>query len=1131
MKVLSLIALLLASSSVFSQKVHWPSDHEISTAPEWAQEMYSENPNVFEVDRDYSEYYKTNTFKKNYHTQYYKKWRRSVRDYVGTDGYVSDLIKEEIQLKAMSHTRNKSKAGAWSVIGPMQVYDQNGNPDATQTNVYSLGQCSSNPLIMYCGTEPGEIYKTVDGGSNWFNVSYNLVTNNGITAAAVHPNNPDIALLGGGDDLFLTTDGGSSWTTTLSTSALYPSEIFINPVNPDTIIVTGDVGLWITDNGGASWSNVYSDPTYDIKANPENPNKLYMLADNGSDEDQDLFISTDGGFSWVIQTLGWYSSSDPDKSCHGGRLAVSEADTSRVYAYLIGESKAGDVGYIGLWRSDDGGYNWTNPIGQVGGPYSAGIPNLARGSDTWDYHQGFYNCAIMANNANADEIVIGGLNMWRSNDAGVTFECVHGYQCSNYDMHVDMQDFRAFGNQYWATTDGGIYFSSDFFNTQPSVVMNGIHGSEFWGFGSGWNEDLLVGGLYHNGNNAYYQNYAAGDFLHLGGGEAPTGYVNPSDERKAYFSDVGGKIIPLNIGDPIANASFGTAPNESYWSAQSSELEFHPNCYNIMFLGKDNQILKSVDGGALFTVIYSGVFGAVINYIEISRQYPDKQYAILKNGNTCYLIKTTDGWATSISQTLPITTGRALIALDPLDDEQIWLALPSGSNGNKVYSSSNGGANWTNITSPILDGESIHSLVHIGGTDGGLYAGTNVSVYYTSNTIGNWVIDDAGLPAKMNTNILRPFYRDGKIRMASYNSGIWESSLYESPTNPIATIMVNELNTLCDADTFHFDCHSMLNHTGATWDWTFENGHISTSNLRNPSVQFNGTGTHMVTLTVTNAGGNSSTDTIYIDVSSPSHTNIQEDFETSFPPTDWKTDSQGGIVWEHTNTAGGFGTSSSCMYVNNFDHYAWGEYCEIVIPVDMSSVSDGLLSWDVAYARYSGANKDSLEVVISDDCGQSWTSVYFGDDNTLPTAPDYSAGLWVPSATEWRRDTVDISAWAGNENIRIGFRNHGGYGQALYVDNINLDDNIFANFGDDNQPYFSVYPNPANAQDQIYIKTSDNGKIIFSLFTAEGNLKTNNIQDISEPINLEPLHLANGMYMYTVRTENFFYKGKIMIKK
>ena len=188
-----------------------------------------------------------------------------------------------------------------------------------------------------------------------------------------------------------------------------------------------------------------------------------MVKENGPEDVAEFWRSYDAGQSFQIQTSGWYTSSDPDRNCGGARIAVSPADTNRVYAYLIGESKTDDVGYIGVYRSNDGGTTWTLPNGPDGGPYTAAHPNLAIGTSTWLYHQGFYNCGFMASNTNADEILIGGLNLWRSNDGGATFECVNGYECSNYSMHVDMQDFRVFGNEYWISTDGGIYKSFDFF--------------------------------------------------------------------------------------------------------------------------------------------------------------------------------------------------------------------------------------------------------------------------------------------------------------------------------------------------------------------------------------------------------------------------------------------------------------------------------------------------------------------------------------------------------------------------------------------------------------------------------------------------------------------------------------------
>jgi len=94
---------------------------------------------------------------------------------------------------------------------------------------------------------------------------------------------------------------------------------------------------------------------------------------------------------------------------------------------LIGDSKPNDVGYIGLYRSNNAGQSWTLPNAPVGGPYSATHINLAQGTPTWNYHQGFYNCALVANPTDADELLIGGLNLYRSTDGVATFASVSGY--------------------------------------------------------------------------------------------------------------------------------------------------------------------------------------------------------------------------------------------------------------------------------------------------------------------------------------------------------------------------------------------------------------------------------------------------------------------------------------------------------------------------------------------------------------------------------------------------------------------------------------------------------------------------------------------------------------------------------
>ncbi|MFN9976823.1 MAG: hypothetical protein ACK58T_43670, partial [Phycisphaerae bacterium] len=91
----------------------------------------------------------------------------------------------------------------------------------------------------------------------------------------------------------------------------------------------------------------------------------------------------------------------------------------------------------------------------------------------------------------------------------------------------------------------------------------------------------MVGGRYHNGNMAYHELYPAGEFLALGGGEAPTGYVNYSNERKTYFSDLGGRILPLEMDGQASGFGVNVWPNESYWFNESSRILFDRHYFNV----------------------------------------------------------------------------------------------------------------------------------------------------------------------------------------------------------------------------------------------------------------------------------------------------------------------------------------------------------------------------------------------------------------------------------------------------------------------------------------------------------------------------------------------------------------------
>jgi hypothetical protein len=670
--------------------------------------------------------------------------------------------------------------------------------------------------------------------------------------------------------------------------------------------------------------------------------------------------------------------------------------------------------------------------------------------------------------------------------------------------------------------------------------MFGIHSSDYWGFGSGWNEDVMVGGLYHNGNLSFHENYGYGNFLQLGGGEPASGYVNQGENRRVYSSDINGKVMPLNIGDPVQNVGFGIDPNERYWSVESTELEFDPRCYSIAYTGKDHQLWKTEDKGATFELFAE--FGSDsenrITYIEQSWSNPDVMYVCQQNVNPSSsgtLWKTTDAGQNWNAVALPSVSNsrKMLLQVDPSDHNIVWIAFASTGNGQRVYRSENGGQTWANMTTSTLDGHAPRSLNLIGGTDGGIYLATNRSIFYRNNSMNDWEDFGDGLPLVTNTNIARPFYRDGKMRIASYGKGIWESAFYEQQETPIAQVMVDKLETTqhCEQDTFKYVCHSMLKHDNATWEWTFQGGTPSTADTWHANVVYDTPGTHLTILKVTDADGDFSVDSLYITVNAYQPlADLEEGFETAFPPSGFEIKNYDeSITWELKDDVGGFGNSSQSMFIRGYDYGSVGEDDDAVVSVDMTFLQDAWLTFDVAYARWGGGYSDTLEILVSTDCGETMQSLYFKGGTDLATAPDFQDGWFIPDDTQWRTDSVDLSAYYGNDDVMITFRHHCGWGQNTYIDNINIAaTNVVTIEEKEEENFLMIYPNPVVRDGMIRLNSNLNENVSVEIYSMEGKRVYRGTHQPKSSFAVESL--SAGSHIYLLNTSKLIKKGVLVVQ-
>lgn len=232
-----------------------------------------------------------------------------------------------------------------------------------------------------------------------------------------------------------------------------------------------------------------------------------------------------------------------------------------------------------------------------------------------------------------------------------------------------------------------------------------------------------------------------------------------------------------------------------------------------------------------------------------------------------------------------------------------------------------------------------------------------------------------------------------------------------------------------------------------SWNWSFEPNNVNyiggTSNTsNNPTVTFPNHGLYQVTLNATNANGTDSLIRIsYISVVEGTTPDWAEDFESgSFPPQSWIAENPDGLVsWASSTVVGIDGNMTTAAFMDNRQYDANGQEDYLTsFVVDLNAASVPELSFDHAYVSRGINRIDRLDIEISIDCGETYIQSLFSESGSvLATAAD-EFDPWIPTlASDWQSDTIDLSPYVGNQ-VRIRFININGYGNSLFLDNIQL---------------------------------------------------------------------------------------------
>lgn len=818
---------------------------------------------------------------------HFRRFQKAYLPFVQSDGiiklpvaatYHSDVnsAASEARLARAKRARRIAEGGSaeqgeWKVISPIVTYDyQHKKLSPAQSNIQRFKASRSNPDVLYCGSETGLIFRTTDKGETWTSCNDGEWMAGEITTVDVSATNPDRVLVGAGGVFWLSNDGGSNWDNITPEKASYArtSAALFHPAN-DNVILAGDRSqLWRSTDGGNTWQWLLGGMVFDIKFSVQNPDVCYVAIEQ--DYTVKLYKSIDGGASWNLLTLD-------EQPLISARIGLSEALTGADYVYLWAcrrneLSQPGPLYFSGpplLYKSTDGGASFTvtDPTSQLEYVDKNG-------------GQGYYDLVCTASATNPEELLVGIIQLYRSNDGGRTLENVGGYY-GRFDLHCDMQCVQTNGaGDTWLSTDGGMIYSKDFFLADAQPKLHGLYASEMWGFDQGWNEDVMVGGRNHNGNMSQLDRYN-GVTLSMRGSERPTGYVFLSNPRKVAFSDSENVIMPDDWHDEfVPFLDYWTYPKES--SQHGIGLEFDPRyaqCFYIVQGTSDEEhktLWRTRDDGASFSTVYK--FDKPINAVALSRSNPDK-IVVSTWGRIFYSL---DAGATFNEYPIPDEMTYSInykIAIHPTNENEIWV---SDGNAAGFWRTTDNGGTWEKLDEGLtfnnwedklerhqvgrffLTGNEKNAAYAIAFTMGYMnesYTTPRGRVLYRDETTNGWTDYSEGLPKVVNLNRMLPFYKEGVIRLAT-NNGIWERSLVDKQFKPVAQPIILNAGSGDNTQpgyprTINLDSYSIANQNGAEWKWEITPAPLTVSayDVRNPVITIEPDQTYDISLTVTTAGG------------------------------------------------------------------------------------------------------------------------------------------------------------------------------------------------------------------------------------------------------------------------------------
>ena len=661
---------------------------------------------------------------------------------------------ESSATRAMFHAdaRAAGSLGAWSYLGPGNIGGR----------VRALVINPTRPSEMFTAGVAGGVWRTEDGGNSWTPLA-DLVANIAVSSLAMDPADPRIIYAGTGEGtgnidgrqgagIFRTTDSGDTWSPVGSTST-DPKFTFVNKIavsthNSGTLYAATNQGVLRSTDGGSSWTLVLiASNVLDMVVRSDSASDTLFAA--GIQANGFYVFKTTDGSSWyqVLRTTGVTS------------LALAHSNQDVIYAMSDSNSNPDALG--ALYRSTSGGENgaWeTRLTGKSPDSLSATILGT----------QGWYANTLAVDPLNPDSVWAGGLDLFRSDDGGISFgQASHWSDPSRADyVHAD-HHFLVFHPGYdgssnqtlYAGNDGGVFSTS---NARAGVIRssadsasmlwrnlnNGLGITQFYQglpFPGG---TAYIGGTQDNGTVRGADATGPGQWRSANNGDGGFVAVDPKNTNTLYSEHYLLSLSKSTNGGATWQKAVNGIVETSKSVAWAMPFLLDPANSNRLWTGGAH-VWRTDDGAASWTEASVPPVAGIVSALAVAPSNPDYVLIgtdagwiqLLKNGGSS---TAATNWAAQ-AQPRPGTYVSGL-AFDP-KDPSVAYATVSTLFGSHVYKTLNAGVSWATIDGSGSDGlpdTPATAIVVDPSNPMRLYVGTDSGVYVTLNGGAVWSRENTG---------------------------------------------------------------------------------------------------------------------------------------------------------------------------------------------------------------------------------------------------------------------------------------------------------------------------------------------------------------------------------------------------